>query len=216
MCERVLLTPLTPEEQAFAEENHDALEWCMKIQKLDAELYDVAAFGYLLAVKKWFARPDVRKWSFKTVVKQAVRSSVGNERKKQERRIKTVSLDDVIPGTDDLTYGDAVTEENIRYLTGGKEEIGMEISYDVKIPETARQTRLPSVEVEMVIEFIPSNHRNMCLGYEDAKTAKGKVATLRYWKKKNNREDINVFRLVDKIFVEKVPVKPKRGEKRNA
>jgi hypothetical protein len=213
MCERVLLTPLTPEEQAFAEENHGALEWCMKIQKLDAELYDVAAFGYLLAVKKWFARPEVRKWSFKTVVKHAVRSSIGNERKKQDRRIRTVSLDDVIPGTDDLTYGDTVTEENIRYLTGGKEKKSMKISYNVKIPETARQGRLPSVEVEMVIEFIASSHKNMCLEYDDVNTAKGKISTIRSWKKKNNREDINVFRMSNSIFVEKTNARSKKGEK---
>lgn len=213
MCERVRLTPLTSEERAFAEENHDALDWCMKTQRLDPDLYDVAAFGYLLAVKKWFARPDLQRWSFKTIVKQSVRSSVGNERKKQDRRIRTVSLDDVIPGTDDLTYGDTVTEENIRYLTGGKEKKGMKISYNVKIPETARQGRLPSVEVEMVIEFIASNHKNMCLEYDDVNTAKGKISTIRSWKKKNNREDINVFRMSNSIFVEKTNARSKKGEK---
>ena len=213
MCERVMLTPLTPEERAFAEENHSALERCMKFQGIDNDLYGVAAIGYLQAVKKWFAGPDLQRWSFQTIVKQSVRSYVGAERKKQERRIKTVSLDDAIPGTDDLTYGDTITEKNIRYLTGGKEKKGMKISYNVKIPETARQRRLPSVEVEMVIEFIASNHKNMCLEYDDVNTAKGKISTIRSWKKKNNREDINVFRLMGKIFVEKVLAKPKKGEK---
>lgn len=213
MCERVMLTPLTPEERAFAEENHSALERCMKFQGIDNDLYGVAAIGYLQAVKKWFARPDLRCWSFQTIVKQSVRSYVCAERKKQDRQIRTVSLDDAIPGTDDLTYGDTITEENIRYLTGGKEKKGMKISYNVKIPETARQRRLPSVEVEMVIEFIASNHKNMCLEYDDVNTAKGKISTIRSWKKKNNREDINVFRLMGKIFVEKVLAKPKKGEK---
>lgn len=215
MCERVMLTPLTPEERAFAEENHSALEWCMRVQKLDAELYDVAAFGYLQAVKQWFARPDLQKWSFKTIVRQAVRSSISNDRRKQERRIRTVSLDDVIPGTDDLTYGDTVTEENIRYLTGGKEKMALKVSYDVKIPEMARGSRASSVEVELVIKFMASNNKNMCLEYDDVKTAKGKISTLRSWKAKNNREDINMFRMMDSVYIEKVPAKAKRGEKQN-
>ncbi len=213
MCERVMLTPLTPEEQIFAEENHSALEWCMKAQKLDADLYDVAALGYLLAVKKWFARPEIRKWSFKTVVCQTVRSSIGNERKKQERRIRTVSLDDVIPGTDDLTYGDTVTEENIRYLTGGKERIGMKINFDVKIPESAKLGRLPSVEIETVVEFLASSHKTLCFEYESSKQASGKCSTLRGWKKREKRNDFNIYKMAEKIFIEKVAAKPKRGEK---
>lgn len=213
MCERVRLTPLTSEERAFAEENHSSLEWCMKSQRLDPDLYDVVVFGYLLAVKKWFARPDLHRWSFKTIVRQSVRSYLSNEKRKQGCRIKTISLDNVIPGTDDLTYGDTVTEENIRYLTGGKERVAMKISYDVKIPEMARGSRASSLEVELVVKFMASANKNMCLEYDDVKTAKGKISTLRSWKKKNNREDINVFRMSESIYIEKIPVKAKRGEK---
>lgn len=43
-------------------------------------------------------------------------SAVYNERKKQNRRIKTVSLDDPIPGTDGMTYGETVTSENLNYI----------------------------------------------------------------------------------------------------
>jgi len=213
MCKRVMLTPLTPEEQIFAEENHSALEWCMRVQKLDPDLYDVAVFGYLQAVKLWFARPDLQKWSFKTVARQAVRSSVGNERRKQDRRIHTVSLDDVIPGTDDLTYKDTVTEENIRYLTGGKKEMGMMINFDVKIPESAKLGRTPSVEIEAVVEFLASTHKNMCLEYDTSKQASGKCSTLRGWKKKENRSDFNIYKMAEKIFIEKIVAKTKRGEK---
>lgn len=213
MCDRVRLTPLTPEEQIFAEENHSALEWCMRVQKLDPDLYDVAVFGYLQAVKLWFARPDLRKWSFKTVARQAVRSSVGNERRKQDRRIHTVSLDDVIPGTDDLTYGESITEENVRYLTGGKEKKGMKINFDVKIPEAAKLGRLPSVEIEAILEFLSSNHKNMSFEYDDPKQAKGKFSTIQSWKKRKSREDFNVFRVAETLYVEKVTTKTKRGEK---
>ncbi|MBS5955506.1 MAG: hypothetical protein KIC73_01190 [Clostridiales bacterium] len=208
-----MLTPLTPEEQTFAEENHGTLEWCMRIQGLDPDLYDVAVFGYLQAVKKWFARPDLRKWSFRTVVKQSVRSSVGNERRKQERSIQTVSLDDVIPGTDDLTYGSIVTEENIRYLTGERGNKGMKINYGVKIPESARFGRTPSVEIETVVEFLASNHKTMCFEYDDSKQASGKCSTLRGWRKKENRTDFNIYKMAERIFIEKVTPKTKKGEK---
>jgi hypothetical protein len=210
MCERVRLTPLTPEERAFAEENHGALEWCMRLQGVDNDLYDVAAIGYLQAVKKWFARPDLRKWSFQTIVKQSVRSYVCAERKKQDRRIQTVSLDDVIPGTDDLTYGDTVSEDNMRYLTGGKEKKGMEIKFDVKIPESAKLGRTPSVEIETVVEFLASTHKTMCFEYDNSKQANSKSSTLRAWKKKENRYDFNIYKMVERIFIEKVPVKERR------
>lgn len=213
MCDRVMLTPLTPEERAFAEENHGALEWCMRIQKLDSDLYDVAVFGYLQAVKKWFARPDLQRWSFRTVVKQNVRSYVGAERRKQDRRICTVSLDEVIPGTDDLTYKDTVTEDNVRYLTGGKKEMGMKINFDVKIPEAAKLGRLPSVEIETVLEFLSSNHKNMSFEYDNPKQAKGKHSTIQSWKRRKNRDDFNVFRVAETLYIEKVSTKIRRGEK---
>ena len=213
MPNRVILTPLTSEERGFAEVNHDALEWCMRIQRIDPDLYDVAAIRYLQAVKKWFARSDLRKWSFRTVCKQSVRSYVGAERKKQDRQIQTVSLDDVIPGTDDLTYKDAVTENNVRYLTGGKKEMGMKISFDVKIPEAAKLGRLPSVEIETILEFLSSNHKNMSFEYDDSKQAKGKHSTISSWKRRKNRDDFNVFRVSETLYIEKVTTKAKRGEK---
>lgn len=47
-------------------------------------------------------------------------SAVNNERQKQGRRIQAVSLDDPIPGTDGLTWGDVITEDNqLIYARGG-------------------------------------------------------------------------------------------------
>lgn len=221
MCERVMLTPLTPEERAFAEENHSALEWCMRVQRLDAELYDVAAFGYLQAVKQWFARPDLQKWSFKTIVRQSVRRSISNDRRKQERRIRTVSLDDVIPGTDDLTYGETVTEENMRYLTENGEtevekKVSMKITYDAAIPAAANLTARASVELEKLIEFLNSNHFAMCFEYSDKKDADSKAKALRGWKKYQKTKDLADFEITKRanmIFIRKINTKPKKGEK---
>lgn len=76
---------------------------------------DVAVFGYLLAVKRWFARPDLYRYEFTTIACAAMRSAIGNEQRKQSRRIKTVSLDDPIPGTDGMTWEDIITEDHLVY-----------------------------------------------------------------------------------------------------
>ena len=72
-------------------------------------------FRYLLTVKNWFSRPDLYKYEFSTIAWRAMASAVHNERQKQSRRIQTISLDDPIPGTDGLTWGDIITEDNQNY-----------------------------------------------------------------------------------------------------
>lgn len=201
MCERIKLTPLTPEEQAFAAENYAALQWCIRSMRLDDNLSGEATLGYLHAVKKWFARPDLQQWSFKTVVRQTVRSHVGNEYRKQNRRIKAVSLNDVIPGTEDLTIGSTITYDNIGYLKG--EAMAMKVDYDVKIPEVAKTRGSKSVEIEMLLGFLTSSHKTMCLGYGDKKEAAKKASSLRSWKKSQERTDFEVYRLEACIYVEK-------------
>lgn len=79
------------------------------------EFYDVVALGYLLAVKKWFNRPDLYRYEFSTIAWAAMRSAVTNERRRQARRVKTVSLNDPIPGTDGMTWEDIVTEKHLIY-----------------------------------------------------------------------------------------------------
>lgn len=203
MCECIKLTPLTPEEQTFASENYAALQWCIRSMHLDDDLSGVATLGYLHAVKKWFARPDLRRWSFGTIVRQTIRSHVGNEYRKQKRRIKAVSLDDVIPGTEDLTIGNTVTCDHLNYLKGETETMAMKVNYDIKIPEIAKINGKKSVEIEMLLGFLTSSHKTMCLGYGDKKEAAKKASSLRSWKKSRERTDFEVYRLEACIYVEK-------------
>lgn len=205
----VRLTPLTPEEQIFAEKNHGALLKAMKIHRLNHDMYDVAAMGYLLAVKKWFACPDLRQWSFQTIVNKTVWSTLSGEWRKQSRRIQAVSLDSEIPGTDGLTYGDTITAEHVGYLKGDNCK-SMKISYDVRIPEAAKLSRVPCVEVETVLEFLASPHKNLCLEYGDIDEAKKKVGNLRSWKKNNKRDDIGIYRMGQMVFIERI-----KGERQN-
>lgn len=206
---RVMLTPLTPEEQQFAADNHGCLQWAIRNQRLDSELTDIAALGYVHAVKKWFARPDLHQWSFRTIVNQTIRSHISNERSRQATKIQTISLDAEIPGTDGLTYGDIITTDNIRYQH--REEKQVEIKFDERIPEAAKQ-RISSVAVEVLLEFLASDHKTTALTFIDKKEAASKAGTMRSWKKKNNRNDFNVYRLGETIYIEKLAKNRKNKE----
>lgn len=198
---RVMLTPLTPEEQQFAADNHGCLQWAIRNQRLDSELTDIAALGYVHAVKKWFARPDLHQWSFRTIVNQTIRSHISNERSRQATKIQTISLDAEIPGTDGLTYGDIITTDNIRYQR--REEKQVEIKFDERIPEAAKQ-RISSVAVEVLLEFLASDHKTMALTFIDKKEAASKAGTMRSWKKKNEGTNFEVYRLDNTVYVEKI------------
>lgn len=106
--------PLTPKEAQFAEDNLYIVWWYLDQQRLDrAEWFDVVIFRYLISVKRWFAVPDVRKSRFVTVACNAMKSAIGNERKKQNREPKTVSLYEPIPGTEGLLYIDTIVASQI-------------------------------------------------------------------------------------------------------
>ena len=116
MCRRQTLTTLSPAERSVAEQHYRLVEWYVRHRGLPVDEYlDVAVFGYLLAVKRWFARPDLYRYEFTTIACPAMWSAIGNEQRKQSRRIKTVSLDDPIPGTDGMTWEDIITEDHLVY-----------------------------------------------------------------------------------------------------
>lgn len=101
--------PLTPKEAQFATDNINIVWWYLDKQGLNrAEWFDVVIFRYLLSVKRWFAVPDLQKTRFVNVACKAMQSAIGNERRKQATGTQTVSLYDVIPGTEDLCYIDTI------------------------------------------------------------------------------------------------------------
>ena len=111
---RATLKPLTPEERAVAETNLWIVHSFLRAQKLPQDdWFDVVIFHYLLTVEKWFREPRLYHYEFTTIAWKAMRSAVGNEKKKQRRQIKTVSLDDPVPGTDGLTWQDIITEDKL-------------------------------------------------------------------------------------------------------
>ena len=65
MRRRQTLTTLSPAERSVAEQHYRLVEWYVRHRGLPVDEYlDVAVFGYLLAVKRWFARPDLYRYEF--------------------------------------------------------------------------------------------------------------------------------------------------------
>ena len=74
-------TPLTAEESAFAAEHHHLLLSYLKKARLDFdEFYDIAVFGYLRAVRKYLARPELRAYQFSTIAFRAMSCDVHHSR----------------------------------------------------------------------------------------------------------------------------------------
>lgn len=121
---RMQLSPLTAAEQTVAAQNAYMIQRFLAANRLPLDdWYDVVVFRYLLTVKKGFARPELYKYEFSTLAWQGMSSAVNNERRKQSRRIQTISLDEAIPGTDGLTWAEIVTEDNLEYIPYLREEV---------------------------------------------------------------------------------------------
>lgn len=107
--------PLSAEEQEFAVRNHYLVLKYLRIRKLPVnDWYDVVIFRYLRFVRRWHRELELHYYSFETIAFKAMQSAIGNEYSKQARRINPISLEEVIPGTDGMTYGDTITYENLR------------------------------------------------------------------------------------------------------
>ena len=195
--ERVMLTPLTPEEQQFAADHYPHLEWCIRSQCLTEDMADIAALGYLHAVKKWFARPDLHRWAFRTIVNWTVKSHVQGELQKRKVRIQTISLEDTIPDTDGLTYGDTVTYDNLSYL----KEDHMKVSYNVELP--TRYPRYTKSDETIAIEgFLVGKMKNMCFEYETVEEARKRAACIAVARRKKNHTQIyDMYRNDNRIYI---------------
>lgn len=69
--------PLTAEESAFAAENHDIIKSYLRVRRLPFdEYYDIVVFGYLRAVRKYLARPELQQYKFSTIARRAMSCDV--------------------------------------------------------------------------------------------------------------------------------------------
>lgn len=101
--------PLTPKESDFAADNFGIIRWYLNKECLPWEdWFDVVISSYLLSVKRWFAVPNLQQYSFVTIACRAMKSAVGNEKRKQAKQPQIVSLYEPILGTDGLCFIDVI------------------------------------------------------------------------------------------------------------
>ena len=101
--------PLTAQESDFAAQHLSLVRWFLYEQGLDeSEWFDVVIFRYLLSVKRWHSQPHLKAYSFSSIAVKAMHSAVSGERRKQMRRVETVSLNTPIPRTNGLVLEDCI------------------------------------------------------------------------------------------------------------
>ena len=109
------MQPLTLEQRQFAEDNHNLVYSFLRFKRLSRdEYYDIIIFGYLRAVQKYFERPELRQYTFKTIADYSMKSDLYNYYRKlyrQKRYAYVVSLDN--PAfADDNSMIDIAVEDN--------------------------------------------------------------------------------------------------------
>ena len=108
--------PLTSEESAFAEIRHDVLLRYLRFNRLPMdEFYDIAVFGYLRAVRKYLARPELRQYEFSTIAHRAMSCDIHHSKEYWNRAKRKA---EVCPFDEEQDFGelrDTVTEslENV-------------------------------------------------------------------------------------------------------
>ena len=196
---RTQYTPLTTEEQSFAESNHYVVEQFLKRNQLDFyDWYDVVIFRYLLAVKKWHQRPELHKWKFSTIAGQDMRSAVGNERQKNSCRIQTASLDEIIPGTEGITYMEKITAENLDYINYG-------VYKEAPLKEKRRH-RPKQEDLFMLEDYLKSRkRRDLRIAYDTREEAESRAKALYDYRKKHKLQNrIRIHRENNIIYVAKI------------
>ena len=108
--------PLTEAESEFAAEHHSVIYGYLRKAGLpEDDFYDVVVFGYLRAVRKYLARPELRKYSFSTIAYRAMSCDVHHSKEywmRKKRRALVESLDEELH-TRDLLDPVSTAYENV-------------------------------------------------------------------------------------------------------
>ena len=104
---------LTEEQREYAELQHDIIKVYLRANRLsESEFYDVVIFGFLRAVRKYFDRPELRIYPFRSIAWRAMDTEVGNYRRAQNRQMRKAavySLDEGVRGCESLTLADVIS-----------------------------------------------------------------------------------------------------------
>ncbi len=70
---------MTDEQRHFAADNHGLIfSFLNKYGWDEREYYDIAAFGYLSAVKRYLARPELHRYAFSTIAWKSMERSIAS------------------------------------------------------------------------------------------------------------------------------------------
>ena len=108
--------PLCAEEAAFAAEHHSLIYKYLHKHKLpENEFYDIAVFGYLRAVRKYLARPELRQYQFSTVAFRAMSCNVHHSKEYWQRKKRQAMVEQYQDDlhTDDLGDPVSAAYENV-------------------------------------------------------------------------------------------------------
>lgn len=95
--------PLTPEQRLFAAENHDLVYAFLNDKHLsENDFYDVIIFGYLDAVRRYFANPHLQQYSFGTIAWGGMQGALANYKRSMQRKKRTATVISIhVPRCDD-------------------------------------------------------------------------------------------------------------------
>ena len=81
---------LTEEQRQFATERHNLIFSFLRDMGWDAsEYYDIAAFGFLRAVKRYLTEPKLHRYAFSTIAWRAMGQSIASFHRAEARRMET-------------------------------------------------------------------------------------------------------------------------------
>ena len=114
------MPPLTPEQQAFAEEHHGLILDFMEKHSLDDDYYGLLAQRYLKVVVRYLTEEELRKYSFSTVVWYHLRSELSNYARDQFGKPQEIPIEFYceIPAPEIAPIDDGiwrVIEDNLTY-----------------------------------------------------------------------------------------------------
>ena len=119
------MTPLTPEQQAFAEEHHGLILDFMEKHSLDGDYYGLLAHRYLKVVVRYLTEEELRKYRFSTVVWYHLRSELSNFARDQARQLQELSLElhGDVPAPVDAPFDDGMWKKIEEILTYKQYEV---------------------------------------------------------------------------------------------
>ena len=81
------LLALTDDQRRFAAENHNLI-YCYLHEQGRAvdDYYDIAALGFLSAVKRYLTRPELRRYAFSTIAWRSMKQSIASFHRAEARR----------------------------------------------------------------------------------------------------------------------------------